>query len=107
MKSARFRATKLALLSLLLLGLESKQAISQVPYVSAPAYVQQPVYQYAPARAVQPRYYVSRPAARYYRGRPGSSAVITRFRGGYVGGRGDYWPTGRNIPMAKPWLPPR
>ncbi len=36
-----------------------------------------------------------------------SPQYLTRFRGEYVGGRNFYWPTGRNIPMAKPWLSAR
>ena len=75
-------------------------AEAQVVYTPALA----PVY-FPPRNDVQqPRDFVNRPAGRHH-GRTGADLI--RFRGGYVNGRNPYWPTGRNIPMAKPWLSAR
>src|SRR5450631_970779 len=95
MKSVRFSRIAGGVIAVAALLLVSSVADSQVIYASRPA----PVYQYPQNWVQRPRYYVARPATRYYANPGMNSANLIRFRGGYVDGRNPYWPTGRNIPM--------
>ncbi len=91
----------------ILFFLHSGSGHAQAVYSQGPASIQPQVYR-SPQGGVQgSRYYARQPMTGYGTRPSYSPQYLTRFRGGYVGGRNYYWPTGRNIPMAKPWLSAR
>jgi len=95
-----------SIVALSLFSIAPKIASAQVVYAPGPVYVPGQVVQ-APAGMMPRRGYPARSMMRRYYTPGYTSPALIRFRGGYVNGRNPYWPTGRNIPMAKPWLPAR
>jgi len=97
--------------ALSLAALTSSVVAQTYTYPAAPRVYNQPYpYSYYPRGTWAPQYYAPpRTYSSYYYGSPSRGGQQYYYGGNsnnYYGGNSNshYWPTGRDVPMAKPWL---